>query len=86
MSRTARIGVTRRALAVAALLSVLVVVFILAAPTQSQAIGKCPGEFYYYNNASHDVLVGYLSYGCNNCHITRWGTFSAYYDFYSLNC
>ncbi len=82
---SAAIRSSRRLLLALAVLAGLTSVFLLATPPRIEAQGRCGNEFYYYNNAAHDELVGWEVYECNCAHFS-WGVKSFYREIVPLDC
>jgi hypothetical protein len=76
---------TNRRLLLALSLSLTLAATFLASPRQTQALGRCGNEFFYYDSAAHTNLVGYEVWECN-CYHSAWGVHTAYSVIESLGC
>jgi len=68
----------RPSLALLALLALLLAVLVaFTAPSKTQAATRTGNEFFYYNNAAHQTLVGYQRWCSNGSH-SGWGQITPY--------
>lgn len=75
-----------RTLTLLSLLAVAGALAVVLVAPDAEAVPSYGTHIKYYNNASHDVQVGYRYYNCSGVLESQWGVTSPYYTSATYGC